>query len=209
MKKLLLSSTLLLLIFANGCNIAQQIKEIQNFAKCEFRLASVQNTNLAGLNIQNKKSISDFNFSDGLKLKSVSGSNSWPLSFTLNVEAKNPNNTPAAMNKFEWILFMDDVQLVEGILGDRVEISPNSGVSTIPLTINIDLKKVLSGKAFDSVLNFAFNVAGEGNKPTRFMLKAKPTIMVGSYPLTYPGYIDIKQEFTASMGKEVRNSITK
>lgn len=209
MKKLLLISSLVILTMANGCNIAQQIKEMQNFTKCEFRLASVQNTNLAGLNIQNKKSISDFNFSDALKLKSVAGANSWPLSFTLNVEAKNPNSSQAAMNKLEWILFLDDTQLVEGILGNRVELQGNSSVTTIPVTINLDLKQVFSGKAFDSVMNLVFNIAGAGNNPSRFLLKAKPTINIGSYPLTYPGYIDIKQEFTSSMAENVRNSLTK
>lgn len=209
MKKNALFILAIAVLSISGCNIAQQIKEIQNFAKCEFRLATLQNTNLGGLNMQNKKSVSDFSFSDGLKLKSLAGKDSWPLSFTLNVEAKNPNSSQAAMNKFEWILFMDDNQLVEGILGDRIEIAPNAGVTTIPLQINIDLKKVLSGKSFDSMLNLVFNITGEGNKPTRFLLKAKPTIMIGSYPLTYPGYIDIKQEFTASMGKEIRNQVVK
>ena len=46
-------------IFFTGCGVSRQIKEAQTFAKCEFRLQSVEELHLAGVNIQKIKSVTD------------------------------------------------------------------------------------------------------------------------------------------------------
>lgn len=193
----------------SGCGILDQIKGVQNFAKCEFRLATVNEIKLADVNIQNIKSFSDLNFMTAAKLKSAITSDKLPLTFTLNIEAKNPNTNPASMNKLEWILFIDDIEMTSGSLAQNISIAGNNSVSNFPLNITLNLKEILSGKSFDSVVNFAFNLSGEGNKPTRFLLKAKPSIQVANTTLSYPGYLDIKTEFTAAEGKVIRDQVIK
>ena len=39
------------------------------------------------------------------------------------------------------------------------------------------------------------NLAGAGNEPSRVSVKVKPTINVGAFPLTYPGYFTVSKEF--------------
>ena len=129
-------------------------------------------------------------------MKAVS-SNSFPLSFQLNLEGKNPNSEPAGLNKLEWILFIDDIQMTSGSLNQAFTIPLGNGIAQIPINLNFDLKKVLAGKSLDAMVNFGFNLAGAGNKPTRIMIKLKPTIMIGTFALTYPGYIKVKTEFTS------------
>jgi len=120
-----------------------------------------------------------------------------PLNFTLNVEVKNPNPGTAGLTKLDWILFIDDIQMVSGVNEQRVQIPGNGGTGTIPLTIGVNLKEVLKGKSGDAIANFGLNLAGAGNKPTRITLKAKPTIMVGSQYIAYPGYLTVQNEFTS------------
>jgi hypothetical protein len=172
----------------------QQTSEMKNFSKCDFRLESVTNMQLAGVIIQDAASMADLGIMDYAKISSTLASGTLPLIFDLNVQARNPNSGTAAMNKLDWILLIDDVEMTRGILNQRVEILPNT-ISTFPLAMKFDLVKALSGESGNALLNFAFNLSGSGEKPTHITLKAKPTIYVGSTPLEYPGYVRITQEF--------------
>ncbi|HRS54459.1 MAG TPA: hypothetical protein P5250_07105, partial [Bacteroidales bacterium] len=145
----------------------------------------------------NLTNFSQLNLIDAAKITSAVANGTLPLSFVLNVEAKNPNPVKASMNKLEWILFIDDIEMINGILNKKIEIAPSGGISVFPILMQMDLKKILSGKSGDALLNFGFNLAGAGNKPTRITLKAKPSIMIGNSTITYPGYISINNEFTS------------
>jgi len=175
-----------------------QLTEMVNLSKCEFKLNTIENLTLVGINIQQIKGVSDLSWGDAAKVTAAALSNNFPMSFTLNIEVKNPNKSNAALNSLEWILFIDDIQMVNGNVSNRVEIPANGGTSILPININFDLKQALSGQSGKNVLNFGFNLAGVGNRPTRIMVKAKPTIMVGSIPVQYPGYITIRNEFSSN-----------
>ncbi|MHC1775438.1 MAG: hypothetical protein AB9834_08505 [Lentimicrobium sp.] len=185
--------------FITGCDVLEQARQVAMLAKCEFKLKSVDQLRLAGVNIQQVKKLSDLNMMDAAKITTAALSGgSLPLNFTLNVEARNPNATKAGMTRLDWILFIDDIQMVSGVNEQRVQIPGNGGTGILPLTIGIDLKQALKGKSGDAIANFGLNLAGAGNKPTRITLKAKPTIMVGSQTIAYPGYLTIQNEFTSN-----------
>jgi hypothetical protein len=133
---------------------------------------------------------------DAARIMAAVAGSSLPLTFLLNIEGKNPNPTSAGMNKLNWILFIDNIQMTTGSLNDRFTIPPNNGTAMIPIQVSINLKQVLQGKSLDVIANFAFNLAGVGNRPTRIMAKIQPTIMIGQTPLTYPGYITINTNFS-------------
>ena len=194
MKKIVFPGIILLTFLLSSCSVLQQTSEIKNFAKCDFRLESISNLRMAGVNIQNKTSMSDLSFVDIAKITAAVASNSLPVHFDLDVLARNPNSAMAAMNRLDWILLIDDIEMTRGVLMERIEIQPNS-FTAFPVAMNFDLMKALSGKSGDALLNFIFNLTGSGNKPTRVKLKARPTIIVGSTALEYPGYITIKQDF--------------
>lgn len=193
--KLLLIAIISLLFTFTSCDVMQQVSQMNNLAKCDFRLESVQQINLAGINVQNVKNISDLNMFDVAKLASAAGSQKFPLDFTLNIEAKNPNASDAGMTRIDWILLIDDIEMTRGILDKQVTIPANNGIAIIPMQMHIDLQEALKGKSADAVINFGMNLAGAGNKPTRFTLQMKPIINVGGIPITYPGYLNVKTEF--------------
>lgn len=174
-----------------SCDILQQMV---TFTKCEFKMNSLTNTKLVGINIQNKKSFSDLSFLDAATATKTLLGGELPLSFNLNIETKNPNTSTAAMQKMEWILYIDDIKITTGILNQKVTIPP-SETRNIPLAIMLDLKKLLNNKTKTALLNFGFNLADAGNYPTRVKLDIKPTIDVAGIPLAYPGYFTLKKEF--------------
>jgi hypothetical protein len=160
-------------------------------------LDEINNITLAGINVQNMQNYEQLGFLDVAKLTTAIASNNLPLSFTVDVQGKNPNQGTAAMNRFDWILFVDDIEMTRGVINDRVEIPANGGVATLPLSISVNLMELLTGESGDALLNFGFNMAGAGNKPTRILVKAKPTVYIGGTPIEYPGYINIRTEFTS------------
>jgi hypothetical protein len=181
-----------------ACDVLNQVQQMATLAKCEFRLSSVDQLRLAGVNIQQVKQLSDLKVMDAAKITTaaISGG-SLPLNFTLNVEAKNPNSAIAGLNRLEWTLLIDDIEMVSGVNDNRVQIPANGGTAVIPLTIGVDLKQALKGKSADAIANFGLNLAGAGNKPTRITLKAKPYISVGSQTIAYPGFLTVQNEFTS------------
>lgn len=181
-----------------ACDVLNQVQQMATLAKCEFRLSSVDQLRLAGVNIQQVKQLSDLKVMDAAKITTaaISGG-SLPLNFTLNVETKNPNSAIAGLNRLEWTLLIDDIEMVSGVNDNRVQIPANGGTAVIPLTIGVDLKQALKGKSADAIANFGLNLAGAGNKPTRITLKAKPYISVGSQTIAYPGYLTVQNEFTS------------
>ena len=183
-----------LLLSFSGCEVSKQTRRASNLANCDFRIISVDDINLNGVRLQNIQSVNDLNFSDIAMLMAGLTSPVLPLSLTLNLEGRNPNSREAGLNRVDWILFIDDNQMTSGILDQPITI-PAKGSSTITVQVGMDLKPVLTGKSADAILNFCMNLAGVGNVPTRFKIKMKPTITVGSTRLKYPGYITVNTTY--------------
>jgi len=183
-----------LIIVGSSCN---QLKEVTTLSKCQFKLASIQEIQLAGVNIQNLTDFSQLNLQNAAKITAAVADGRLPLSFTLNVDVKNPNITKASLNSLDWILIIDDIEMLNGTVNQKFEVAPSGGITTVPVKMEMDLKQILKGKSGEALLNFGFNLVGAGNKPTRITLKAKPSIMIGGRTIQYPGYINIRNEFTS------------
>ena len=198
MKKQILLSLIAISLIFSGCEILDQVAQTASLARCEFRLKTVDQLRLAGVNIQQVNQLSDLSLMDAARITTaLATGGSLPLTFTLNLEAKNPNTALAGLNRLDWTLLIDDIEMVSGVNEDRLEISPNGGTSVLPLSIAVNLKEALKGKSGDAIANFGLNLAGAGNRPTRITLRAKPTIVVRGQSIAYPGFITINNEFTS------------
>ena len=171
---------------------------MMNLSQCQFRVASVTDVSVSGIALQAGMGYSDINPLNLIQLQSSLSSGTLPLQFTVNLEAKNPNSSPAGMSRMVWILFMDGNQLTQGVLEKPVEIPANGGTGNFPLAVNLDLVQALSGQALNSMVNLALNIAGQGSQPSRVTLKIKPSIVVSNQTLDYPGYVTINHDFSSN-----------
>jgi hypothetical protein len=188
-------NSLLLVLLVLLLSECKSLQELQSFAKCEFRVATVENTTLAGVNVQQIRKLTDLNLAQAARITQSYAGGSLPLSLTVNVDVKNPNASPAAMNGMEWIMLIDDKEIVDGVVNDRIDIAPNGGISKLPIRISTDLRKVLSNMSTEEAVNMGLGLSGSGDKPTRVTLKVKPSILVGQTLIKYPGYIKVNHEF--------------
>ncbi len=186
---------LLIVVPFQGCDVARQAQQVSNLVNCDFRIRSVENVNLAGVAIQNIRSVTDLSMTDVARIMAAFTAPTFPLSLQVNIEGKNPNTGAAGLNRLDWILFIDDIQMASGLLNRSFTI-PAKGTAIIPVEVGVDLKKVLSGKSATAMLNFCMNLAGAGGTPTRFKIQLKPTIVVGGTALRYPGYITINTSYS-------------
>lgn len=195
MRKILLAVLCLVLILPS-CDILQQVGEMQMLSKCEFRINTVTDINLAGVNVSNIRDISDIRPLDVLMLTNGVLSNNLPLNFKLNLLVKNPNDQTASLNRIDWILFIDDLQMLEGAINESFSVGPDA-TSMLPVQIGFNLAEALSDERSDKIIDFALGLAEGSGKTTRVMVKLRPSVMVGQRSITYPGWIEVRNEFTS------------
>lgn len=186
------------LIFAflvSGILMNCKPKEIKTFLKCEFKLQKIENISLAGVDIENVKSIKDLNFLEAAKITSASMSESLPMNFDLIILAKNPNKEKAAVNKLEWVAMVDNVKLLEGIIDKPIEIEAGADSIPIVLKVNSDLKEVFNKESAGSLIGLALNIVNKSSNETKITIKIKPFITIGKKNIAYPGYINLSKEF--------------
>jgi hypothetical protein len=194
-------SVISMMFLLTSCSVYQTMV---NLSRLKFKLGDVNNLTLSGINISNKKSLSDFNAVELLKLTSVITSGKLPASFTLNVEAKNPNDgsggypkTDATLKSFPWKLEIDNVETISGNIGIPVSVPGTGDVTNIPLTMNLDLIEFLGNRGLDNLVNLALALGGQEGSSSKLTLYATPTVSSPLGDIKYPGELKIvNQTFT-------------
>ena len=200
MKKLILLSIAFIFITTN-CSVYQTVV---NLSRLQFKLGDVNNFTVNGINISNKKSLQDFNALEIISLTQVIASGKLPASFTLNVEAKNPNDgtggypqTNATLKEFPWRLEIDDVETIAGNIGSPVTVPGTGEIQNIPLTMSIDLMEFFGNKGLDNLVNLALTLGGQQGSSSKLALFATPTVTSPIGDIKYPGELKIvEQSFT-------------
>lgn len=186
--------SLLIAIFFSSCSV---VKQLTNISRLQFRLNSVSDFTINGINISNKTSIRDFNVFDSAQLLNSIAKGSLPVSFNLNIEAKNPNDGGGYPRQdldiidFKWRLIIDDVETLSGNIARPISV-PGTGETTIfPITVQLDLYKFFSDRGFDNLVNLALAIGGKNQNLSRIVLKATPTVQTPFGKITYPGELEI------------------
>lgn len=186
---------ILMTFIINGCSVLQTFS---NITRLKFKVGSTTNYQIAGVEVKNKKSVKDFNAMEVLKLSSSLIRGSLPLTFILNIEAKNPNDgssgypaSDISLSNFPWRLFVNDKEVVSGELKEPV-IVPGKGETTIiPLQIQFDVAKTFKEKNLDDLLSLVIQAAGAGGSTSNLKLKAQPSLGTPIGNIKYPEEITI------------------
>ena len=194
MKKSILFLVAAMFVFTS-CSIYQSIV---NVSRLKFKLGLVNNVRLADISLDGKRKLSDFSPFDGIKLTSAISKGYLPISFTLNIDVKNPNDgtggyaaTNASLVSLPYRLYVDEKEILTGDISSPVTIPGTGDATVIPLSINFDLFKNIKDHGFESVVNLALNIAGTGNGNSRLTVYTKPTVSTVLGNITYPGELKI------------------
>ncbi len=174
---------LLLILFALS-NISCSVYDtFVNISRLKFKLGNVNGFQVNGIPISNKSKLSDFTLSEGLKLTSAFAQGKLPVSFTLNVEAKNPNDgtggtkqSTATLKSFPWRLLINDKETISGNIGAPVVVPGTGQTSILPLQMNFDLLTFFKDKSYNDIINLVLALGGKSSSSSKLTLYAQPTV---------------------------------
>ncbi|HLG31950.1 MAG TPA: hypothetical protein VI362_02835 [Ignavibacteriaceae bacterium] len=200
MKKIILISILMLLA-NSGCSVYETMV---NISRLKFKLGDINNFYISGINISNKTKLEEINPIELLKLSSNFASGKLPVSFTLNVEAKNPNDgtggypkTDATLKSFPWRLEIDGNETIAGNIGSPVSVPGTGELTNIPINLNLDLLEFFNSQGYESLIKLVFSLGGKEGSASRLTLIATPTVTSPIGDIKYPGELKIvDQSFT-------------
>ncbi|MDP3441266.1 MAG: hypothetical protein Q8T08_00255 [Ignavibacteria bacterium] len=192
-RNILFSISILVLI--SGCSVLQTF---ENIARLKYKIHSASDYQISGINPLNKRSLKDFSALELLKLTSAVTKGSMPLVFTLNIEAKNPNDgttgaarTDLNITSLPWKLLVNDNQVVAGNISEPVFV-PGKGESVIiPIKIEFDILKSLKEKSLDDVFNLLLNVGGIDGSTSNLKLMIQPVLGTPVGNIGYPSEITV------------------
>ena len=195
MKKIFIILVLLLLISGLNCSV---YNTMVNLSRLQFKLGDVNNFNVNGINISNKSKLKDFSPLEILTISAVITSGELPVSFTINVEAKNPNDgtsgsakTDATLKSFPWHLQIDGKETISGNIPSPISIPGTGQTVTIPLQVNLDLLKFIANQGYESLMNLVLALGGKEGSAARLTLFADPTVSTALGEIHYPGELKI------------------
>lgn len=187
-----------ILVFISACSVFQTI---ENLARLKYRIHSAADYKLSGIEIKEKKSVKDFKPFEIIKLSAGLISGNLPLSFTLNVEAKNPNEdtgefpkTDISIVSFPWRLFLNDKEVVKGELKNPILVPGKGETVIIPLQIEFDAAKSFKEKSLDDLLLLVLQIGGMEGSTSNLKLRAQPSLGTPIGNIQYPDEITIVEK---------------
>jgi hypothetical protein len=178
---IIISALFLMVVLYSSC--ASIYDTIVNVQRLKFKLGSVNGLKIANVPFNNKASISDFSLIEGMNLLTSFTSGKLPTNFTLNVLAKNPNDgtggtksTTALIKSLGWKLFIDDKELINGLINRQIEVPGVGQETTIPVDMSFDLLSFFRNNQYNDLMNLAFAIGGKNGSAARIKLKINPTI---------------------------------
>lgn len=179
----------------SGCSVYQSLV---NLSRLQFKLGNVNSFTVNGVSITGKSKLSDFNSIELIKISQAVAGGRLPVSFVLNVQAKNPNDgtggypsTNATITNFPWRLLINDKETITGALKNPVTVPGTGEISIIPLQINLDLVKFFQNKGYEDLINLALAIGGNKGSSSKLTLYAQPTVSTSLGPVKYPDELRI------------------
>jgi hypothetical protein len=171
---------------------------MMNISRLKFKLDNVTNFKLNGIEISDKTSLKDFGAIQVIQLTSLFAKGELPVSFTVNVETKNPNNgsggfppTDLTITDFPWKLLINDKETISGEISNPVRVPGVGEKKIIPVKVELDLMKVFKSGGFDDIINLVFSLGGKNNSPASLKIIASPVLDTPIGEMQYPEPITI------------------
>lgn len=166
------------------------ITGLKNFAECKFKFQSVSDVKLGSIDLSKKKSYKSLKFSEVSELMSGYVNKELMLDLTVNMKVNNPNEQVAQLDGMDYILWIDDQQMVEGVTTNQVRIEPKSEENvSLPVTLNV--YDAVRDKKLETMAQFALGLATDNADASRVKVSIKPFFTFGRDTVRFPSFITI------------------
>ena len=173
-------------------HIANQTAQMLNLKNCTFNVDGINHITMLGIDLSKGMSQSSLNAAQLISVTNSIMNRRLPVSFNVNLDVNNPNNLAASMGKMDYIISLNNKEVISSTFSDGFSIPANSS-GKVSIPISTDLFQLFSGETADAILNLAFKLAGAQSNPVNLGVKVKPYIKVNNKTLAYPDYITINK----------------
>ena len=172
--------------------IMSQAAQTMNLKNCTFDVTGINKINMLGIDLSQGMDQSNLNAAQLIKVTNSLMNKKLPVTFNVNLDVDNPNSIAASLGKMDYIISLNNKEVISSTFTDGFSINPNSK-GQIAIPISTDLFQLFSGETADAILNLAFKLAGAKSNPVNLGVKVKPYIKVNNQSLAYPDYITINK----------------
>ncbi|HHW80360.1 MAG TPA: LEA type 2 family protein [Bacteroidales bacterium] len=187
-KAIIILSTIL---FMYSCDVVQQIGGAYNLLQCKYDYNSIDNIQIAGINLGKGKSVSVLQIASLTTILSGGTLQNIPLSMVINLDVANPNEKASAfLNGMDYEIELNDMELTSGKLDTPVRIEPG-GSQVVPLSIGVDLKNLMNRYSKEKVSGEMSRFIGITPGETKVTVKLWPKVLIGNTPIKSPAHIPV------------------
>lgn len=178
-----------------SCDVVKQIGGAYKLSQCKYDFNSIDNIELAGINLDKAKSISILDIATLTTALAGGSLQSIPFSMMLNLDVANPNEKGAAyLNGMDYMIELNDMEFTSGKLDTPVRIEPGKS-SVVPLSIKLDLKNLMNKYSKGKVSTEMSRFLGISPGETKITVKLWPKVLIGDVPIKSPTHIPVTFRF--------------
>lgn len=187
-KAIFILSTILLMC---SCDVVKQIGGAYNLLQCKYDYNSIDNVQIAGINLGKAKSLSIVDIASLTSILTGDVLQNIPFSMVLNLDVENPNEKTAAfLNGMDYTIEVNDMEFTTGKLDVPVRIEPGKS-SVVPLSIGLDLKSLMNRYSKSKVSSEMSRFLGISPGQSKVTVKLWPKVLIGDVPITSPAHIPV------------------
>lgn len=191
MKKIFL---LFLILSLSACDVINQKKDFEIIADCDFQLDRIEKFELANVPLQKMMQTNNFDFTQFPTLALAYFQKKIPLDAQIVVSAHNPSEQKANLTAFDYLIYMDDVQVAEGQVNEKTEILPES-TTLIPIAIKGDVYQVIA----DNQDKWIALLSNRDEANVVLKIKVKPVIELVGTEMKMPGYLTFEKKIDGNL----------
>ena len=189
MKKAIIILSTILLMYS--CDVVQQIGGAYNLLQCKYDYNSIDNVQIAGINLGKGKSVSVLQIASLTTILTGGTLQNIPFSMVVNLDVANPNEKASAyLNGMDYQIELNDMELTSGKLDTPVRIEPG-GSQVVPLSIGVDLKNLMNRYSKEKVSGEMSRFIGISPGETKITVKLWPKVLIGNTPIKSPAHIPV------------------
>ena len=184
-------------LWLGGCaGVTRQKEEGQNFRNCEFKLQSVEQATLGGVDVTSVRSAADLSTGDRARILAAYATGALPLNMRVNLQITNPNDEVAALNALDYRILLDGSEVATGATTERIEV-PAHSTATATVPVNADVRRAVANGGGEALGNFALGLADRNRQPTRVSIAIRPSVKFLGRTIKSPDYITVDKDVTA------------
>lgn len=187
---------LFILVFLSSCTINRQVKEIRTLERCTFKLGEIESLKVANTDLNKIIQSGEINLGKLPALALGFLSRSIPLHAKFNLAIDNPTQDRASINQFDYIISINDYELIEGTMNQAVDIAAGEHAS-VPLDFTINIYEFLADDRIrEDIQNFIRSSKNNQSEEAQLLIKIKPSLLIANKLVKYPSFISIKKELS-------------